>query len=306
MDNETKPSIHTLESDLASAVRDKDYGKNIVKIITDPNRKTVEPPREKIAGNMDIKKLSIILVILLLIASIITFFILYRPAPVVSNTSASTESPTNTQKQATSTAIIKNSTVLNPEIIKSSNFSDLNKQEIVNEINKIKGIILENKVTPYNNISIQTNISLNTFFEKIRYSGSSGLIRSLEDNYAFGIYSMPNDNFETYILIRISDFDLSLKSMLDWEKYIALDIKDIFTSNNISSNSTTTVIYKNKDTKNFIDKIIKNHDIREYVDNQTNTTIVYGFINNKYLLITSGESSFIDIKDRLLKENISR
>ena len=36
-------SIHTLESDLASAVRDENYGKNIIKIVTDPDRKSSLP-----------------------------------------------------------------------------------------------------------------------------------------------------------------------------------------------------------------------------------------------------------------------
>jgi hypothetical protein len=31
-------SIHTLESDLASAVMDNNYGKNIIKIVTDPSK----------------------------------------------------------------------------------------------------------------------------------------------------------------------------------------------------------------------------------------------------------------------------
>ena len=64
--------------------------------------------------------------------------------------------------------------------------------------------------------------------------------------------------------------------------------------------------YYKKNTEVFIDRILKNQDIREYINNENNTTIVYGFINNKYLIITSGESSFIDIRDRLLKQNIIR
>jgi hypothetical protein len=130
---------------------------------------------------------------------------------------------------------------------------------------------------------------------------------------------LENSLFETYILIEIENFDLAFKSILEWEKYMQLDLKDIFLGNNVTidtakptvtsttSSSTETVVkYNKKDTDVFTDRILKNQDIREYVNNESNTTLIYGFINNKYLVITSGESSFIDIRDRLLKQNIVR
>ncbi len=56
----------------------------------------------------------------------------------------------------------------------------------------------------------------------------------------------------------------------------------------------------------FIDKIVKNTDTREYTDSISKSKILYGFINNKYLLITSGPNSFMDIKDSLINQNILR
>ncbi len=308
-----KTSIHTLETDLATAVRDKDYGKNIIKIVTDPNKNSFvnKNPGEstnKTETNtkLDIRTVALILFSVLIIGSIITFYILYRSNNSIINDNINTDTNQVSTTTTKNSPTIKNNNILNPEIIKDVDLSNRNKVELISDINNIKNLVIENKISPYNNIGIQTNIGLPLFMEKIRYSGELSLIRALSDEYYFGLYSMPDNKFETYALIKVNDFDLAFKSMLGWEKYMPVDLKDIFKGNNIETQSTTTIKYKNADTINFIDKVIKNHDVREYIKNSDDLTIVYGFINNKYVLITSGESSFIDIKDRLLKENISR
>ena len=306
-----KTSIHTLETDLATAVRDKDYGKNIIKIVTDPNKNSFvnKNPAETTGKkniSFDIRTVALILFSVLIIGSIITFYILYRSNNSVINDNINTDTNQVSTTTTKNSPTIKNNNILNPEIIKDVDLSNRNKVELISDINNIKNLVIENKISPYNNIGIQTNIGLPLFMEKIRYSGELSLIRALSDEYYFGLYSMPDNKFETYALIKVNDFDLAFKSMLGWEKYMPVDLKDIFKGNNIETQSTTTIKYKNADTINFIDKVIKNHDVREYVKNSDDLTIVYGFINNKYVLITSGESSFIDIKDRLLKENISR
>jgi hypothetical protein len=318
-------SIHTLESDLASAVNDKDYGKNIIKIITNPDKRIYEPenskPKFSISFENFFSKRTFFYLIglLLLIVIFIIMYIFYKANNVeeyIGETVATSTVATTTQNP-----IINSNNILNSEIIQSSDFSKLNRFELISEINKIKETLIAKKINPNNNISINTNITNTQFFEKIRYSGGEGLLRSLKSNYAFGLYSIENDNFETYLLIEVDNFDLAFKSILEWERYIPVDLKDIFIGNNIiktassinnaatTSSSTTQVQnikYIKKNTIGFVDRILKNQDIREYVNNENNINIIYGFINNKYLLITSGETSFIDIRDRLLKENIVR
>lgn len=314
-------SIHTLESDLASAVRDENYGKNIIKIVTDQNKKFTIPT---IVGNSVVSRRNIkdiftkknmlifFLTIILLGGGGTIAYILYKAKNIQVEQNVIPAEATTT-KNIVNKPLIKNSDILNPEIIQSADFSSLNRFEIVAEINKIKDLLVTKKIAPGNNISINTNLNVVQFFEKIRYSGSESFLRSLNNEYSFGLYSTKDDKFETYLLIKVNNFDLAFKSILDWEKFIAIDLKDIFVGDNevitMEQTSTTTSLekkYSKKNTVGFVDKILKNYDIREYIRNEDNTDIIYGFINNKYLLITSGESSFIDIKDRLLKENIPR
>ncbi len=309
-------SIHTLESDLASAVRDDNYGKNIIKIITDPNKRLASTnTASDSSSHFDIKSLFSKRNVIIFFTSIIVLSaggaILYilNQAKNVGLEPEEEVIPVATTTTANN-PVIKNSDVLNPEIIQSSDFSNSNRFQIIEGINGIKNLLIDKKIAPGNNIGVNTNLTITQFFEKIRYSGDESFLRSLDTVYAFGFYSIPDNRFETYLLIKVSNFDLAFKSILAWEKYMGVDLKDIFVGNNESRTdvSTTTVDkkYNKKNTIGFVDKVLKNYDIREYVNNESNEDIIYGFINNKYLLITSGESSFIDIKDRLLKENIPR
>ncbi len=344
------PSIHTLESDLASAIMDNSYGKNIIKIITDPKNLTYSRDFDKknSAGsdnNFFSKKNIVILIIIIFLISLvsITLYVLYESKYFNFNNNESNLNdssgllnPSDDLSLSNQQPVLKYNNVLNPEILKSSDFSKLEREGVISELNNIKQLLLDTNITPNNNVGIDSNLKVRQLFEKIKYSGNEALLRSFGENYAFGLYSREGGQFENYLLIEISNFDLAFKSILDWESFMPIDLKEIFIGNNeilnkvtttpaVPTTSSTTITtattsitnsssspmiitkkyYKNN-TKVFMDRILKNYDIREYVDNESNINIVYGFINNKFLLITSGDQSFLDIKNRLLKENISR
>ncbi len=335
------PSIHTLESDLASAIMDNSYGKNIIKIITDPKNSTYSRDFDKknSAGsdnNFFSKKNIVILIIVIFLISLVSIalYMLYDSKNLWFNKIESDLSnPSEDLSLSDQQPLLKYNNVLNPEILKSSDFSKLEREGVISELNNIKQLLLDSNITPNNNVGIDSNLKVRQLFEKIKYSGNEALLRSFSENYAFGLYSREGGQFENYLLLEISNFDLAFKSILDWESFMPIDLKEIFIGNNeilnkvtltpttssttvmtattsITNSSSSPVIitkkyYKNN-TKVFVDRILKNYDIREYVDNESNTNIIYGFINNKFLLITSGDQSFLDIKNRLLKENISR
>lgn len=304
-ENDKLTSIHTLENDLATAVRDDNYGKNIIKVVTNHDQqlkiKSIKDEDVKSSNkfSLNIKSISIILITVFFIGLIIASYFIYNTYTKTSN-----ENTATTDIVATTTVnkpIIKDQNILNTEIIQNIDFSKLNRDGIVDSLNEAKILLNNNNITPGNNVSINTNVTFDDFLSKIRYSGEESLNRSVDTtNYVLGLYSVKDKNFENYILIKVKDFDLSFKSMLSWEKYMPIDLRGIFIGNNQISTSTES------DTGVFLDKTLKNYDIRKYVKNSDNSTIIYGFINNKYILITSGEASFIDIKDRLLKESISR
>ncbi len=250
-------------------------------------------------------------------SGLVIAYILYQAKNVVVDEGVEVVATTTAAVSTTTEPVIVNTDFLYPEIMQTSNFNKLDRAGIVTEMIKIKQLLRDKSVKANNNIGINTGVDVVTFFEKIRYSGDEALLRSLSNVYAFGIYTNEKNEFEEYLLIKVDNFDLTFKSILDWEKYMPVDLKNIFVGNNeiitiatttvATTTSTTTVkTYTKKETVGFIDRTLKNYDIREYVNNTNNINLIYGFLNNRFLLITSGESSFIDIKNRLLKENIIR
>jgi hypothetical protein len=170
------------------------------------------------------------------------------------------------------------------------------------------------------NVGIKIDISLLDLFNTIRYSGPDSLLRSFSDDnqYDFGFYYTKTNSFENYILTKINIYDSAFSGMLEWENSIGIDLENIFifknitstttlatSSNNIADNPAIKIENKENEGK-FVDKVIKNIDTRVYVDTKKNTKIVYGIVNKRYLLITSGEESFINILDKLIINSILR
>lgn len=307
-------SIRTLETDLADVVNDKNYGKNIIKIITNPFKTKEVVSSEEGGSDYIINKRRFLMIISFVTLFIIIFIIvfnLYTPKFIENKTNLID----NNQNTATTTPVIKNTKdIINPEIIHTADFSKYNRSEIIDEIKKITTLYINSRLKENTNIQIKTNISLIDLFEKIRYSGTQNLLRSIDGDYNFGYVVNNNNQIEGYILIKLNNFDLAFKSMLDWENYIYTDLENIIlinetqstTTSNLTQNSSTSIKTNNKTENIFIDKILKNSDTREYTDSVTKSKIIYGFINNKYLLITSGYNSYINIKERLINQNTLR
>ena len=82
---EEKPTIHTLQGDLAAAVNSEDYGKNIIKIVTDPQKNTFYQPEIKKSvnfsfSNQKIISIAIIIMIVIVILGFLIFYFLQKPA----------------------------------------------------------------------------------------------------------------------------------------------------------------------------------------------------------------------------------
>ncbi len=107
----------------------------------------------------------------------------------------------------------------------------------------------------------------------------SSLARSFAGNYMFGIYAY--DVNAPFIILNTNDYALSYSGMLKWENSIPYDLGKIF---NITPNASTTL--------KFIDKSIKNYDMRVLTDDARNTLLVYSFINRNTLVITKNENIF--------------
>lgn len=308
---ETNPlsSLHTLEGDLLASMKDENYGSNIVKIVTQGKNGKVgsassEEVREPMSPNT--KRLIFGSIATVLGIGSILFYTLNLPTKeqdLALNTSTSTSA--NSQQTSSSTQKVQSRSIFEADIVIPLAIENSNKIEFISKINEAEAELLKNKVGEKINTSFLLDVNLEDFFNKIQYSGPESLLRSTSKDqaYNFGTYHVKGGQFEKYLLVKIDIFDLAFSGMLGWENNLPIDFERIFTIPTSTSTITTTSA---STSPKFADKVIKNIDTRTYIDNQKGIYITYGFINREYLLITSGESSFADILNKLLINKVLR
>ena len=106
------------------------------------------------------------------------------------------------------------------------------------------------------------------------------LLRSFEEKYMLGVYSFDTNEF--FIILKTSDFATSFAGMLKWEADLQKDIGVLF---DIEQNASTTINI-------FVDRSLKNKDLRILKDSVGNTLLLYSFVDKNTLIITKNETVF--------------
>lgn len=306
-----RSSIHTLEGDIFNAMKDDGYGNNIVKIVTDQSKKKAVPVSGEEETKGFLTKIAIAGGIFVVIVGI-TLGYLYFAGDTDTGVQALDPNTTTTSSTATTTvSTTKTTSVLEAEAIIEVNLKELDKFGSVQKIRQIQQELRDKMIAAGTAVELALNLSTPEFFAKNQYSGGEGLIRSLTNNYSFGLYNNKNNRFESFIIFKLSSPDLAFSNMLAWERYMPTDLDDIFKDTSIvKSNTSEEVIATTTPTSTtttptlvvpgFTDKVLRNTDSRVYTDELGKVKVVYGFINKEYLIITAGTESFLDVKTRLL------
>jgi hypothetical protein len=126
-------------------------------------------------------------------------------------------------------------------------------------------------------------IQAKKFFGILGINLPINLNQSLEDSFTFGVFNNQIQN-EPFLILKINSFDFAFSGVLDWEKNMAGDLKEIMSIENIPPPN-----------KKFEDKVIKNWDARILYDDSNNAVIGYAFVKSQYLVITADISTLEEI-----------
>ena len=317
-------SLHTLDGDILSSIKDENYASNIVKVVTqhtdakgkenDENKEDfMNPTGQKPAASFRINLNSpyfyvVVSIIFLSVVGGAAYFAvtstiqqtLPSPAVATSTPAASSTLPANIS--------ITQKNIFNAEVIVPVQLNALTKIQIISLLQDTKKSLLDNELKDNINVSLSTDVDLITFLNKIQYSGPETLVRSISSDkvYNFGVYHKKKDDFDTYLITKIDSFDLAFSGMLEWERTLPVDLSSIFTYMPEIVEQSTSTPQTVQNVPRFVDKVVKNIDVRSYIDPVKGTQIMYGFVNKKYLVITSGEAAFADIINKLTVNNILR
>lgn len=151
------------------------------------------------------------------------------------------------------------------------------------------------------------------------------LSRSLSGNILFGIYS--GDTATPFIVLRSSSYEGVFSGLLEWEEFMS---DDLFTFMGVSlpnstqsaetvpssglinvasssASSSSAIVTEAspgikpsvRDINKFVDRTIKNKDVRVLQDDTGRIYFIYGFANPDTVIMTTSVESFFEISSRL-------
>ncbi len=221
--------------------------------------------------------------------------------------------------------------IINPDKQMNWNTDQINKNKFVSELylqfnknkqkeKKILEIIPKNNSSIVNNNNIENSgienintigetLSISFFLEKSNVSMPDNILRSILDKYMLGLYTEETGEVTPFIILTTDFFQNTFAGMLSWEKTMPdslaslLNYKDRARNDDTASTSISSYFTIKG---NFIDKQIMNRDIREFRNPEGELLFLYSFINKNALIITTTESTFIEIIKRIEKQTYIR
>ncbi len=204
------------------------------------------------------------------------------------------------------------STIIFTEEIREIDITDTSKKSLTKKISdEIKNIditldFIENiyftKQIPLTAIDsleeqqyIKTLVSAEQFLRKIEAGASDTLLRSLSDEFVFGVHVF-NGN-QPFMILKTDFFENSFTGLLKWEKSMAKDLLPLF------------AVAEYKDdivNKKFKDIIIKNRDIRALIDENNEIALLYSFFDKNTIIISTAEETLDEVISRLNRPTSTR
>ncbi len=145
------------------------------------------------------------------------------------------------------------------------------------------------------------------FIQKLNTSIPNVIVRSLTDRWMFGVYGEETGQKTTFVALTTDFFQNAFAGMLSWENNgmaddlaLLLNFKDRARKDEL--NSTTTISSYFTIRGQYTDKVLRNRDIREFRNPQGELLFLYSFINKETLLLTTTESAFVALVDRIEKD----
>ncbi len=286
--------IRTYKEDIAEAIRLQKVSLTSVVAAEQIRRSKITKNYENTKKDIDLKKVSVIIGSVLLFVfgiSVITYFIFfYQKDEMIIEQEIPSLIFTEEQKEFDITN--RNARRILQELGSEKYNSTLPLGQIsylyVTKTEKV----LETEVTRL--------ISAREFLTSINAQVSNSFLRSLENSFMIGIHVF-NKN-QPFIIFKSNSYQHSFNGLLEWEKVMYQNLS-LFMGRKIDpvlgvlTNPQTgkEVILK----ENFEDIIIKNIDVRALLSEDGDIELLYAFINQQTLVITTNKNTLIEIITRI-------
>jgi hypothetical protein len=293
--------IHTFTTDVASSVKNEHT--SVIKIAAAENERKIRQEKQKIKeGSLNTagkNVFTIVISLLLLMAATgIGYYILFihQPTtkPVVTNTTTD---------------------ILGAEKQTTISLTEVNHSQLLQTLQNIIGSnILSNGQVEHiamtdTNGQITTPSAAADLFALLQTNAPNSLIRSLNNNFYFGIYNMNGIN-QPFLILSSNSYSDTIAGMLEWEKDMVKDLQNIFLAPSDQLVPPFFTETASNTQYSFTDAVISNKDARIVRNGQgdqgQNVVFLYSMINQNTLIITTNQTIFQALLDRLIKTTFIR
>jgi hypothetical protein len=202
-----------------------------------------------------------------------------------------------------------------PDSQKIISFNNLSREQIIKvvngafeqsegEIGKIYEIIPTQSIA-----STTVRFTAQDLITKMNFDMPETLRRSITDRWMLGVYGGETQK-APFIVLTTDFFQNTFAGMLEWEKSIPEEMADLLgyreraETNRDFGTSTIAVYFGIKGQ--FEDKILRNRDVREFRDETGDMLLLYSFLDEDTLVISTSESVLGALIDRIDKQTYIR
>ncbi len=332
----TKP-LRTYEGDVADVLAKRNTSA-VTMALAESRRKQGESVLANVPQDNDSntgKKIIISLICLVLVAGgIFALFYFYKSSPLSSNDPV----PTAAQKD-TSIIIVESKRLLpvdptSPLDFKTKVNNELSKNQQPGTIVELIPVVQTTTGMGNSSSTSYARLSSQKLIIDLGIKMPDILYRSLNPEWMLGIYSNMSGQKSVFVIAVDNFYQNAFSGLLQWENIMADDLKYYLSAANTNivtdfsslpnlniSTSTTqktkalvatstiattsTTVFSNQYMAihgQFVDKIINNKDIREFVSTNAGVVFLYTFLDKNHLLFTSDESLVAEVMSRLEKQ----
>ena len=185
------------------------------------------------------------------------------------------------------------------------NITDLNNRELmrllINTTNNVSGALgsieqlyFTQRITlPGSGDTVEELVSARAFVSRLDTRAPDTLLRTLNDEMTFGVHIF--DGNQPFIILKTRFYENAFSGMLAWEQFMNEDLAPLF-GPVVEFEASTSTPFR---TIPFKDRVIRNKETRILADNDGSILLLYSFVDQNTIVITTHEHTFSEIISRL-------
>ncbi len=139
----------------------------------------------------------------------------------------------------------------------------------------------------------KTLMSTQALLEGIRAKVPSSLVRSLNENFMYGIFSTVEN--APFLIFKTDNYSSAYAGMLEWERTLGLDLATMLHREDFDYSRST-----------FVDVIYYNNDTRAILDSEGEAVLGYSFTSEDTVVIFSNKRALQEVVSRDRKNTTQR